>query len=88
AGTEFDYCPSNPNVGGDHAALWETSYLWYLRPDCVDLSIYFDRPQEPLIGVGGTDPREKARIEIGQKGCNLIVEGMIHQAKKLLKKVM
>jgi len=24
AGTEFDYCPPNPDVGSDHAALWET----------------------------------------------------------------
>jgi len=87
AGAEFDYCPPNPNVGPDHAALWETSYLWYLRPDCVDISVYFDRPQEPLIGVMGTDPRGKACIEIGQKGCKLIVEGMVHQAKKLLKKI-
>lgn len=59
AGTEFDYCPSDPDVGGDHAALWETSYLWYLRPDCVDISIYFDRSdEETLVGIYGNDPRK------------------------------
>ena len=87
AGTEFDYCPSNSNVGGDHAALWETSYLWYLRPDCVDISVYFDRPGEPLIGVVGTDPRGKASVEIGRRACEMIVEGMVQKAKELLRKV-
>ncbi|MHC4591545.1 MAG: creatininase family protein, partial [Planctomycetota bacterium] len=40
AGIEFHYCRKTPKVGGDHAAKWETSYLWYLRPDCVDMSVY------------------------------------------------
>ncbi|GAI50288.1 unnamed protein product, partial [marine sediment metagenome] len=87
AGREFDYCPSNPNVGGDHAALWETSYLWYLRPDCVDVSIYFNRPdEEPLIGVRGTDPRRRSSIEIGRKGCELIIKGMIRKAKECMQR--
>jgi len=87
AGTESDYCPANPNVGDDHAALWETSYLWYLRPDCVDISIYFDRPdKEPLIGIFGTDPRKRASVEIGRKACELIVEGMIRKARECIEK--
>jgi hypothetical protein len=32
-----------------------------LRPDCVDITVYFDRSKEALIGIMGTDPREKAR---------------------------
>jgi len=71
-------------VGGDHAAKWETSYLWYLRPDCVDMSIYLGREEEPLIGVWGTDPRKEASIEIGRNACNIIVQGMVHMAKTLL----
>lgn len=71
AGTEFDYCSSDPNVGGDHAALWETSYLWYLRPDCVDISIYSDRPdEEPLIGVYGIDPRKGVSIKHHVEGID------------------
>lgn len=70
-GTEFDYCPSNPSVGGDHAGLWETSYLWYLRPDCVDISIYFDRAdEEPLIGIYGNDPRKGTSIEYHLEGAD------------------
>ena len=43
AGIEFHYPPETGKVGGDHAAKWETSYLWYMRPDCVDMSIYHHR---------------------------------------------
>ncbi len=28
-GIEFHYPGEGPEVGGDHAAQWETSYLWY-----------------------------------------------------------
>jgi len=35
AGIEFHYPPRSEDVGGDHAAKWETSYLWYLRPLAV-----------------------------------------------------
>ena len=57
AGIEFHYPAKSKHVGGDHAAKWETSYLWYLRPDCVDMSVFLNRNSEPLIGVGGIDPR-------------------------------
>jgi creatinine amidohydrolase len=86
AGIEFHYPPKSRNVGGDHAAKWETSYLWYLRPDCVDMSVYLGRDEEPLIGVGGIDPRKEASVEVGRKACDLIVEGMIHKAKELIEK--
>ena len=93
AGIEFDYCLPNPDVGGDHAAAWETSYLWYLRPDCVDMSVYLGRSAETLIGVGSknlsdlddtTDPRMAASIEKGRKACNLIVGGMVKKAQELI----
>lgn len=87
AGIEFHYPPETPEVGGDHAAKWETSYLWYLRPDCVDMSVYLGRADEPLVGVGGIDPRKEASIEVGRKACDLIVEGMVKKAKELIAKV-
>jgi creatinine amidohydrolase len=87
AGIEFHYPPQTPEVGGDHAARWETSYLWYLRPDCVDMSIYLSRPDEPLIGVVGEDPRKEATIELGRRACDLIVEGMVRKAEELIQKV-
>ena len=87
AGIEFHYPPKSAEVGGDHAAKWETSYLWYLRPDCVDLSVFLGRETEPLIGVGGIDPRKEASIEVGRTACELIVEGMVRKAKQLVAKV-
>jgi len=86
-GIEFHYPPQSPNVGGDHAAKWETSYLWYLRPDCVDMSIFLGRNAEELVGVKGEDPRQTATIEIGRKACDLIVAGMVKKAQELLASV-
>lgn len=86
AGIEFHYPPEGSDVGGDHAAKWETSYLWYLRPDCVDMSIFLGREDEPLIGVMGDDPRKSATVETGRRACDFIVEGMIRKAKELIKK--
>jgi creatinine amidohydrolase len=87
AGIEFHYPGKTPHVGGDHAAKWESSYLWYLRPDCIDMSVFLGREDEPLIGVGGIDPRKTASVEVGRKACDLIVEGMVRKSKDLLRKV-
>lgn len=84
AGIEFHYPPKSKHVGGDHAAKWETSYLWYLRPDCVDMSVYLGREEESLVGVGGIDPRREASVEVGRKSCDLIVEGMVRKAEELI----
>ena len=87
AGIEFHYPPKSKDVGGDHAAKWETSYLWYLRPDCVDMSVFLGREKEKLIGVGGIDPRKEASIEVGRRACDLIVEGMVRKARALIHQV-
>lgn len=84
AGIEFHYPPQTDRVGGDHAARWETSYLWYLRPDAVDMSVYLGREEEPLVGVMGEDPRRTATVEAGRIACELIVEGMVRKAHELL----
>jgi creatinine amidohydrolase len=86
-GIEFDFPRpvDQEKAGGDHGAHWETSYLWYLRPDCVDLSIYNGRENEKtLVGVGGKDPRKFASYELGRSACKLIVEGMVIKAKEML----
>ena len=85
-GIEFHYVPDEKRrfAGGDHAAHWETSYLWYLRPDCVDMSVYLDRQDEPLVGVGGKDPRKFASVALGRRGCRLVVKGMVAKARQLL----
>lgn len=89
AGIEYHYPrqAAEDEVGGDHAAKWETSYLWYLRPDCVDMSIYLGRETEPLIGVMGTDPRQEASIEVGRRACDLIIAGMVRKAQELIDQV-
>ena len=87
AGIEHHYPPTMEHVGGDHAAKWETSYLWYLRPDCVDMSIYLGRDDEKLVGIMGDDPRHTASVEVGRKACDLIVEGMVRKANDLLQRV-
>jgi len=87
AGIEFHYPRKSKHVGGDHAAKWETSYLWYLRPDCVDMSIFLGRDEEELVGVGGIDPRREASVEVGRKACELIVEGMVKKGQALLDRV-
>lgn len=84
AGIEFHYAPNRKDVGGDHAATWETSYLWYLRPECVDMSVYLGRGDEALVGIIGEDPRTTASIEVGRRACSLIVDGMVRKARELL----
>jgi creatinine amidohydrolase len=87
-GTEFHYPPPSEFVGKDHAAKWETSYLWYLRPDCVDMSVYLGRENEELAGVIGADPRKEASVETGRKACNLIVEAMVKKAEELIQRTL
>ena len=86
-GIEFQYLlPHNQTqAGGDHAGHWETSYLWYLRPDCVDMSVYQGRPEAPLIGVMGQDPRRLASVELGRRACIAIVRGMVAKATELIR---
>jgi creatinine amidohydrolase len=84
AGIEFHYPGESPEVGGDHAAKWETSYLWYLRPDCVDMSVFLGRDAEEVMGVYGEDPRGTASVALGRRASALIVEGMVKKAEELL----
>ena len=83
AGIEFHYWPGSEKVGGDHAAKWETSYLWHLRPECVQLE-RLSSVERPLLGIHGEDPRKTASREIGREACDLIVEGMIKKARELV----
>lgn len=88
AGIEFHYVPKSKRhlAGGDHAAKWETSYLMVLRPELVDMTVYRGREKERLIGVGGIDPRTDASTEVGRRGVELIVTGMVKKARQLLRR--
>ena len=82
---QYPHPENRRRAGGDHAAGWETSYLWHLRPECVDMSVYLGREDEPLVGVMGDDPRRTATIQRGRRGCELIVRGMVRKGRELLR---
>lgn len=51
---------------GDHAAGWETSHVMALHPETVDLSL-LPPEGEPLVGVGGAMPPQRATAAYGQE---------------------
>jgi len=76
-------------VGMDHAAKWETSYMMAFRPELVEM----DRiAREDLVseagrkeaGIGGLDPREHASAEVGEKAIARMVDAIGRKAKELL----
>jgi len=69
---------------GDHAAKWETSILWALRPELVDMSRLSENVDEPLEGVGGEDPRVHASKQLGEEVVNHIVKRLSEVALRLL----
>ncbi len=72
------------NYTSDHAAHWETSILWYVRPDLVDLSRLDRDPDTPLHHVFGKDPRLYASRELGERVANVIADDMAALAAKTL----
>lgn len=68
----------------DHAAKWETSLLWYLRPELVDIYRLPKDTAENLEGVGGDDPRIHASRELGKKAASAISRDLAAKAKELL----
>ena len=69
--------------GGDHAAKWETSILWYIRPDLVDI---YKLPKDvniPLEGVYGEDPRVSASRELGKLAYQAIANDLMKIGKGL-----
>ncbi len=67
---------------GEHAARWETSLLWSVRPELVAM----DRlPAEgPLDGVLGEDPRLLASQESGARVRDIIASRMASVADRLV----
>jgi len=89
AGIEFQFTPENSihgkEAGGDHAAVWETSYLMCLRPECVDMTVYQDRRTGRPEGLWGDDPRGRASVARGERATKLIVAGMVDKARQLVR---
>ncbi len=85
-GREFDYPGRSEVVGGDHGGKWETSYLMYLRPNYVDMTVCAGRSSDShLYGVSENNLREEALFEVGEKAYKIIVDGMIKKQKNCLR---
>ena len=73
---------------GDHAAKWETSILWYLRPELVDIN-RLPKTKESLNiydhGIMGEDPRANASQELGKEIVATIVSRLAETSLRLLK---
>ena len=54
----------------DHAGKWETSILWALRPELVELERFDDHPEDRHQGVYATDPEEASK-ELGEGTVSL-----------------
>jgi creatinine amidohydrolase len=68
---------------GDHAGAIETSLLWAVRPDLVDLA---RAPTEgPLDGVIGEDPRAGASAARGEQLLAALVDRMGRLASRLVR---
>ena len=68
----------------DHAAKWETSILWYLRPELVDIYKLPKDTAVPLEGVGGDDPRVYASRDLGKSAVGAIARDLSQLGKRLL----
>jgi creatinine amidohydrolase len=68
----------------DHAAKWETSILWYLRPELVDIYKLPKDTAVPLEGVGGDDPRVHASRDLGKAAVGAIARDLSRLGKRLL----
>ena len=53
-------------AAGDHAGVFETSLLWAVRPELVNLDVGGDLP-----GVIGDDPRGRASPELGERALEV-----------------
>jgi creatinine amidohydrolase len=88
---------------GDHAAKWETSILWHLRPELVDIGRISaaaapgapeaTRTLEemdapgPLHGILGDNPAKTARPELGEETVGVIVDNLTAWVKGALEEV-
>jgi len=72
----------------DHAAKWETSNMMFLYPRLVAMSELGRGPikldMKPPDGIGGSDPREHASVQVGQRNVELAAEAIGKKARELL----
>jgi creatinine amidohydrolase len=68
----------------DHAAKWETSILWYLRPELVDIYRLPKDLRVELEGIGGDDPRVYASRQLGKNAVKAIARDLARLGADLL----
>ncbi len=65
---------------GDHAARWETSLLWHVAPELVNLERYRSDLTGEEQGVMGENPAASASAADGKRVFDLIVERIAERA--------
>jgi creatinine amidohydrolase len=68
----------------DHAAMWETSILWHLRPELVDITRLERDPDVKPFNVFGKDPRFHASPGLGRKSVAVIARDLAALGSRLL----
>ncbi len=88
---------------GDHAAKWETSILWHLRPELVDLgriaaaaapgapgathTLEEMNAPGPLHGILGENPAKTAHPDLGKETVGVIVDNIVAWVQRALEEV-
>lgn len=80
AGGEFELV-TDLGYTGDHAAQWETSLMWAVRPDLVRMNNM--EPGRALDGIIGPDPRESATRASGEQMMDQIAARLSQVALRL-----
>lgn len=68
----------------DHAAKWETSVLWHVDPDLVDLTKVRSDLELEAQGILGVNPVDTASAELGAAAFDEIVDTISERALGLL----
>jgi creatinine amidohydrolase len=84
-GSEFD--TDGMGIQVDHAAANETSLVWALRPELVQMDRLSKVPEELPIAVSGKDPRIHANQEKGEKIIKIHLERMSKILNDILNKI-
>lgn len=87
AGIEADPVRDIYPKGGDHAGKWETSIMYTLRPELVDINVLPRDKSIPPIGVYGEDPRADDLEEFGRKVTQDIIDRMVAKTDEMLKEL-
>jgi creatinine amidohydrolase/Fe(II)-dependent formamide hydrolase-like protein len=83
-GTDDMKWANDLDFNSNHAAKWETSILWHLRPELVDVYRLPRDTDVPLEGVGGDDPRVHASRELGRAAVVAIARDLSALGTQLL----